>query len=157
MSYPTEEQMINKLAEYAATIDGINNAYGYSQNPDLLTNAQLPAIMFYPMQGDYEEAAHFNMWKNLQRIRGSLFVVPRMAMGGKLRYIENEVIPFVSRFRQKFQEATVYEGLLSIGVQRARLRQSQYGSGGLYLTHSGNEYVGCIFDWEFVWTQAGGA
>lgn len=150
-----EENIINKLATYWASITGITTAPGFAQNPDNIPAGMLPLVITYPMQADYEQAAHYNVWKNLVRIRSSLYVVPRMSKGGKLKFVENAALGFPQLIRQKFQSATVINDFLSLGLQKAFLKTIVYGAGGMYLTHNDIEYVGFIVDFDFQWTAGG--
>jgi len=145
----TEEQIINKLATHARTIDGVRMAYGFAQNPDGLTPANLPAFVFFPAESTHESKAHFNVWTNTFNITGLLFVISRMDKGGTLRYIENDAIPFMQKIRAKFQEQSVYEDLLSLGLQKAPLVNLRYGAGGNLLTYNSTPYVGIICQWQF--------
>ena len=150
-----EENIINKLATHWGAIEGIKNAYGFARNPDNIPSGDVPCVLTYPMQSDYDLAAHHNVWKNIVRMRSSLYVVPRLAKGGKLKFVENAALVFPQRIREKFQSDTVIRDFLSLGLQRADLKSIQYGAGGLYLTHMDIEYVGFIVDFDFQWTAGG--
>ena len=147
-SLVTEEQIINKLAVHCRTIDGVKNAYGFAQNPDQLPTGIIPAIIFYPAEGEQERKAHYNRWTNTYNISGFLFVVQRMGLGGTLKYIENAALPFPQRFRAKFQTASVYEDFLSLGLQVADFTRYQYGA-DQRLLYQDIQYVGYIFQWIF--------
>lgn len=147
-SIVTEEQIINKLAEHAGTIEGVRNSYSFAQNPDGLVAANVPAFVFFPAEAQMQERGHFNFWTNTYNITGILFVISRMDKGGNLRFIENDAIPFMQRIRAKFQDRTVYEDLLSLGLQKATLTNLRYGAGGALLTYNSTPYVGIICQWE---------
>jgi hypothetical protein len=152
----TEEMIINKLATHVGAISGIQNAYTFGNNPDSLPNSSIPAQVFYPMQSDYTEGGHHNIWSNTVRIRGSLFVVSRTAKGGKMSFLENDALVFPQLFRQKFQTSTVINDFLGLGMQRFLMESIKYGAGGLFLTYMGKEYIGFVIDWLCFW-KAGGA
>lgn len=150
-SLVTEEQIINKLATHSGAIDGVKNAYGFAAIPNGLIRDQLPAIVFWPSGGSMARKAHYNRWTNEVEISGVLFVEPRMSKAGTLKYLENTVMPYAQKFRQKFQTASVYSDLLSLGCQVADLESYQYGSGGLLLFND-IEYIGFVFTWRFKFT-----
>jgi hypothetical protein len=150
-----EERIIDKLAYYWGKVPGIKKAYGYAQNPDNIPSGDLPVVLSYPMQADYDVVGHHNVWQNLVRIRSSLYVVPRLAKGGKIRFIENQALPFPGRMRTMFQTKSVIQDLLSLGLQKAFIVQANYGAGGMYLTHMDIEYVGFTIDFQFQWTKSG--
>jgi len=150
-----EENIINRLAVHWAAIEGIITAPGFAQNPDNIPPSMLPLAITYPMQADYAPVAHHNIWENVVRIRSSLYIVPRMAKGGKLKFVENAALVFPQRIRQKFQSATVINNLLALGLQKAFLQTITYGAGGVYLTHMDIEYVGFVVDFNFQWRAAG--
>lgn len=147
-----EERIIDKLAIHVGAITGIKNAYGFAKNPDSMPIATLPAMVFYPSQGQQDLKAHPNRWINTIYITGLLFVAPRMAQGGTLKYLENAVLPFPGRFREKFQTYDVYKDLLSLGVQTAKFVRWDYGAGEL-LHYMGVDYIGLICQWEFTGTN----
>jgi hypothetical protein len=144
----TEEQLINQLAAHCREIDGIKNAYGFASNPDELPVGVLPAILFYPRMGEQERKAHPNRWTNSITIDGLLFVTQRMQFGGNMRFIENAVLPFAQRFRQKFQEYDTINAYQQIGAQVADFKRYAYTSGGL-LMYMDIQYVGYVLTWEF--------
>ena len=145
----TEEQLINRLATDFAAIDGITATYGFAQNPDTLTAAQLPAVLFVPGGFESDLHAHHNFYKNEIEIVAVLFVVARQSAGGKLRYIENRAIPFLGKIRTKFQTQSVVKALLSIGLTKAFPFSGTYGAGGTFLTHNGIEYIGVVTRFSF--------
>jgi hypothetical protein len=143
-----EQRIIDKLATHCRTIDGIRNAYGFAQNPDSIGTGVIPAVVFYPSEGTQDTKAHPNRWENVINITGLLFVAQRMSQGGTLKYLENAVLPFPGKFREKFQERAVMEDLLSLGAQRAVFGSWNYGAGGL-LNWQGIDYTGLVLQWEF--------
>lgn len=149
----TDEAIINQLATEASPITGINNAYGFSENPDNFANEMLPALLFWPNRFTAEEKAHHNIWTNEYQINGILLVSPRMSGGGTLKFLENRALVFPQLFRQRFQNAAVVTNLLNLGLQRAGLREMRYGAGGQLLTYAGIEYIGFVCEWTFKETR----
>ncbi len=149
MASLTEEAIINKLADHVNAIVGIEKAYGFAQNPDNLSSAQLPAMMFFS-NFTSGQRAHHNMWGNSFTVQGILFVVERGARGATLNFLENAAIPFGMKVRQKFQDSTVIQNMLSLGVATTKtfLVSGNYGTHPL-LNHGGIEYIGWVFTWEF--------
>lgn len=150
----TEASIINKLQEHFESIQGMTAAFKFAENPDGLSVAQLPATVFYLPSVESELAAHHNQWKNAFNVRAITFVIPRMAQGGRLKYIENDVIPFGAKIREKFQTRSVVNDLLSLGLTQAFLRRTTYGVGGgagvgQLLVYNQVPYVGWISDFTF--------
>ena len=140
---------INQIALHERSIVGIKQSYDFNQNPDALRN--LPEVMHLPVPFECSLLAHHNVWQNAFTIRSVLFVIPREAAGGKLRFIENVTMPFGNLWRAKFQDDTVIRDLLSTAqATRAFLKRGSYGAGGLELTFGATEYLGWVFDFSFV-------
>jgi hypothetical protein len=146
-----EENLIDELASQFRQISGIKNAYDFAANPDTLTNAQLPAVLFMPTEFDSGLRAHHNRHRNQVEITAVLFVTPRESMGGSLKFIENAAIPYLSKIRQHFQTKSVIQSLFRVGnLTEVTSFSGTYGAGGLFLTHNGVEYLGCILRWQFI-------
>jgi hypothetical protein len=146
-----EENLIDQLATEVEAIDGIESTYGFAQNPDTLSNAQLPAALFLPIKFNAELKAHHNHHRNEIQITCVLFVAQRQTAGAKLKYLENRAIPFLSKFRARFQTEAVIQRLLAVGnLTTVTTFSGTYGAGGTYLTHNGIEHIGCIFTWTFI-------
>lgn len=145
-----EETLINKIAEYERSIPGVKNSYGYSQNPDNIVNASLPAVLHYIPEFISERKASFNVWKNELVILSLVFVMPREAQGGKLKFVENAAIPFGRKWRDKFQEEATIRGILgSQGAQIGFLEGGRYGVGGFdtntpELMYGETAYIGWV-------------
>ena len=148
MTTEIEEQFITKLQTHYATIEGINTAYGYANNPDTITNAVLPAVVFFPQNFAAERKTHRGLFLNTILIKAIVLVVPRTSAGAKLRYVENLVIPFLGRVRRKFQTVSVVDDLLSTAATSAWITRGQYSAGGI-LSWNSVDFVGCWFDHEF--------
>lgn len=144
----TEKDIINKLAEQVAEIEGIQNAYPFAENPASMQDSMMPAVVFYPRRSRHQRKGHHNVWTNTIEIRGLLFVTKRMTAAGDIKIIENRALIFPQRFRQKFQTDSVIRDLLNLGVQKADFVECSYGSGGP-LTYMGTEYIGFVLEWEF--------
>ena len=155
MASATELNLINKIADLEREIVGVKNSYTAYANPDSLNPADLPCVLHVPSEFRSELAAHHGAWKNTIRITSVLFVKARSQMGGKLAFLENEAQPFLYKFRVKMQDNTSVRALLTAGVatQKAGLISGRYGAGGPMLTHNGIEYLGCIFEYEFIETN----
>jgi hypothetical protein len=147
-SLVTEEQLINLLARHMSEVDGIRNAYAFARNPDALPVDMLPATVFFPSMGTQSRKAHFNRWTNIIEITGLLMVTTRMQKGGTIKYIDNTVLPFPQKIRQKFQTASVIQEYLALGCQVADFKSWRYTSGGLLL-YMDVQYVGLVLQWEF--------
>lgn len=148
-SQVTEEQIIDKLAIHMATVSGIVTTYGFAQNPDQLHTGQLPASLFYPVSGEQSPLAHHNRWRNIINIRGMVYVTQRASAGNTLRVLENRALVFPQRLRSKFQEESVINDLLSLGLYEAYFTMWRYGAGGEFLTYANTEYIGFVLDWVF--------
>lgn len=155
----TDEMLINKLASIERGISGVKKAYDFAENPDNLTNQVLPAALHYPIGFDSEQAAHFNVWRNALQMRTVLFVAPRQDKGGTLKFLENDAMPFLYKWRKEFQLETNVRDLLSLGLVKAFISRGRYGAGnaasaaGQALIFNGIPYIGCIFDFDFVEKQ----
>ena len=147
----SESELINRIAAHEEAISGIKRSYLAYENPDSLTHAQLPCVLHYPPSFRSELVAHHNRWKNTIDVMSILFVRERQARGGRLKFLENESMPFLNLWREKFQTASVIEDLLSTGcLSQFFLTQGTYGAGGALLTHNGIEYIGCTFKYVAV-------
>lgn len=144
-----DADVINKLAGHFEAIPAIKTAYGFAQNPDSISQSSLPCVMFYVPRFTNEPKAHYNIWKTTLNVRAILFVAPREGRGGRLKFLENSAIPFGGLVREKFNNATVINDLLTVGsagTVSAWLTSGQYGAGMPELTHNGVPYIGWIFD-----------
>jgi hypothetical protein len=159
-----EQTLINQLAMEFESIDGITTTFGFTKNPDMLSESQLPAVVFVPVESDSLHKIHHNVHQNKIEIAGILFVKPR---GNKLRFLENTAMPFLYKVRNKFQQSTVINRLLDLGLVQAELISGKYTAGGLFLTYNNIPYIGIIFRWAFKeirkknlwivgWSQVGG-
>ena len=145
-----EENAINLIATQEASIAGVNTSFPYAQNPDSLNNVLPAVIHFIPSFTSTPRGFH-NLWANSLVFNSVVFVIPRDAGGGKLRYIENAAIPFGQKWRDKFQDDTVITNLLSsLAGVKVFLTGGQYGAGGNLLTYAATEYCGWIMTWEIV-------
>lgn len=146
-----EQALINQLADEFRSIAGIENAFDFATNPDNLTDAMLPAVAFVPTTFNASLMGHHGVHRNEIEIVAVLFVATRQSSGGKLKYIENRAMPFMSKVRDKFQDDNVTQRLLALGnLTRATEFTGAYGAGGTLLTFNGIEYIGCIFRWTFI-------
>ena len=151
MARASEQAIINELATQFESISGIKNAFPFASNPDTLTNSQLPAVIFFPAQFESRLAAHHNRHRNEFEVVAVLFVATRQDRGGRLKYLENEAIPFLGKVREHFQQASVVESLLQTGgMTNVTLFTGTYGVGGNLLTHNDIPYIGVIFRWTLV-------
>lgn len=148
MANVTEEEIINKLAEHEKAISGIKESYGYAQNPDNISG-KTPCVLHYIPEFNTDLYAHHNVHMNEWQVGSVLFANARESMGGRLGYLENSVIPFMYKWRVKFQTDSVIRDILSLGLTRAYTMRSQYGVGGTLLTHNNIEYIGIIFTFTF--------
>lgn len=150
----TEEQIINRIAYWERTIPGIKESYGAFQNPANVTTAIAPCVLHYPPSFSVLEKnpkASFNRWGNTIYMRSILLVAPRTSRGANLSYLENEAMPFLQRWRLKFQSAEAINDLLSItgNLTRAYMVDGSYGVGGQLLTINNAPWIGCVFNFEF--------
>ncbi len=148
MANVTEEELINKVAEHERAITGIKESYGYAQNPDSLSG-KTPCVLHYIPEFNTDLYAHHNVHRNDWQIGSILFVHARESMAGRLAYLENSTIPFMYKWRVKFQTDTVIRDFLGLGLNRAYTLRGQYGVGGTLLTHNDIEYIGLIFTFTF--------
>ena len=146
-----EETVINQIAAQERAIAGIKNSYAYATNPDTLPSQELPAVIHFSPTFSCDLRANFNVWKNDIGLRSVLFVSPRADSGGKLKYVENAAIPFGQKWRDRFQDGTVINSLMTniVGV-KIFLAGGDYGAGGNLLTFGGTEYIGWVFKWTIV-------
>jgi hypothetical protein len=163
MATITEQALINQLATEFESIDGITTTFGFAQNPGVLSNTQLPAVVFVPIQTESAPLEFHNAHSNDIKIAGVLFVSPRE---NKLKFLDNDAMPFLFKVRNHFQQSAVISRLLDTGLTQAMLVDGRYSAGGILLTY-GIEYIGLIFHWEFKergkknpwiveWSQIGG-
>ena len=147
----TEEALINKIAYWERSIVGISNSYDAFKNPTNITTGLAPLVLHYPPSFRSEPKAHFNKWINELQIRSTLLVKPRSNMGANLNFLENEAMPFLQKWRLKFQDATVVNDMLGIAptLTRAFISSGDYGVGGNLLTIGGVEWIGAIFTFTF--------
>lgn len=150
MATVKEQVIINTLADEFRNVEGIKNAYNFAENPDTLSNSQLPAVMFYPEQFTAQQKAHHNVHQNEIAVAAILFVAPRLDMGGRLKFLENAAMPYMYKTRSHFQTAPVIQSLLALGMTQATISQGMYGAGGPLLTHNGIQYIGIVFRWTFI-------
>jgi hypothetical protein len=148
MSNINEVDLINRIAYWESQIEGIQNSYSFAQNPDNLLTAQAPAVLHMPASFTSQPKAHHNRWQNIVTITSHLFVLPRETKGGTIRFLENDAMPYLQRWRNKFQSAEVIRDLLSLGPQSAWLTDGNYGVGGT-LTINGKPWIGCTFTFRF--------
>jgi len=144
-----EQDIINRLATDFATIDGIKTTYGFAQIPDTLTNAQLPAVVFFPDAFESDLYAHHNFHKNVIGITAIVFVATRQTSGGSIKFLENRTMPFLGKIRTTFQTESVIKALLALGLVKAYTFSGNYGAGGTLLTFNGVEYIGVIIKFSF--------
>ena len=151
MSRASEQGIINQMATEFAAIDGIKNAFGFADNPDTLTNSQLPAVLFFPASFESSLRAHHNRNRNIFEFVAVLFVTPRQDRGGHLKFLENAAMPFLGKVRTRFQTEAVIQRLLQTGnMTSVNTFTGTYGVGGQLLTFNGIEHIGCIFRWNLV-------
>ena len=145
-----EATAINAIATQEASIAGVTASFPYAQNPDSLNNVLPAVIHFIPSFTSTQRGFH-NLWANSLVFQSVVFVIPRDAGGGKLRYIENAAIPFGQKWRDKFQDDTVITNLLSsLAGVKVFLTGGAYGAGGPLLTFGGIEMCGWIMTFECV-------
>lgn len=145
-----EENAINLIAAQERSIQGINSSFPYAENPDALQTGMLPAVVHFIPSFTSTPRAFHNVWANTLVFNSVLFVIPRDAGGGKLRYIENAAIPFGQKWRDKFQDDTVITNLLSsLAGVKVFLTGGTYGVGPL-LDFAGISFIGWVFSWEVV-------
>lgn len=147
-SYINEQQLINRIAHWERQIEGVQNSYGFAQNPDNIVTAQAPAVLHMPASFTSQPKAHHNRWQNIITITSHLFVLPRETKGGTLRFLENDAMPYLQRWRTQFQNETVIKDLLSLGAQTGWLTNGTYGAGGT-LNINGKDWLGCTFTFQF--------
>ena len=141
----------NQLAAQERAIAGMRNSFDYARNPDSLTANMLPAAIHFIPSFVAEERGHHNVWRNTLTLQSVLFVVPRESQGGKLRFIENEAIPYGQKWRDRFQTESVIAGLLeNTAATRFFLIGGDYGAGPPLLEYAGIPYIGWIFNFTVV-------
>lgn len=147
----TEELIVNKIAQWERSIEGIKNSYSYSQNPDNLSVSQLPAVLHFIPQVNIKHKGSYNRWQNDFTLMSCVCVLPRQTKGGTLKFLENSAIQLMPKFRMKFQTDTVVNDILGLanGTVRGFLTQIQYGAGIPMLTINSVEYIGIVCSYEF--------
>ena len=141
----TEENALNLIAAQERSIAGVKNSYDYAKNPDVLN--EYPSVIHYVPRFTSAPLAHYNVWNNTLTFMSILFVCPREAQGGKLKFVENEAIPYGAKWRAKFQDSTVITNLLSqMGAKEFFLESGDYGVGGL-ISFANVSYIGWTFQW----------
>ena len=150
MAVLAEETITNQLASLERSIAGVKNSYSYSQNPDALSTAMLPAVIHYIPSFESNLKAHHNVWNNQFVVRSILFVASRQSSGGQLKFLENQAIPFGAKWRDKFQAdanlTTLFANLP--GTVKVYLKSGNYGAGGDLLTYASVEFLGWYFDFD---------
>src|SRR3990167_135000 len=147
-----EETAINQLAALERSIVGVKNSYNYSANPDVLAEAQLPAVLHIIPSFTSELSGHHNRWRNTLKVLSILFVKPRLSKGGQLKFLENDVIPFGEKWRTKFQTDANIKTLfaqLSNSTQ-VYLAEGEYGAGPPMLQFACVDYFGWVFTFQIV-------
>lgn len=149
----TEEALINKIAYWERTIDGVRNSYDAFANPNNITTAVAPCVLHFPpsFTTGGNPKAHYNRWQNEISIKSVLLVAPRASRGANLSYLENLAMPFLQRWRLKFQTASVISDILEVApnITTGFLQQGSYGVGGQLLTINNVPWIGCLFDFTF--------
>lgn len=150
----TEEALINRIAKWERSIDGVTNSYDAFQNPNNVVTGIAPCVLHFPPNFTTEPKAHFNRWSNSINITSVLLVAPRASKGANLSYLENAAMPFLQRWRLKFQTAEVINDMLSVApnITIAFLESGNYGVGGQLLTINNVPWIGCIFNFRFAET-----
>ena len=145
----SEATIINQIALYERSISGVKNSYDFAKNPDNLTSAMLPAVLHYIPNFTAKPLAHFNVWDNVINARSILCVAPRQSQGGRLTYLENDAMPYLGKWREKFQDSTVITSILAAtGTRICWLDSGNYGAGGI-LTVGSIEFIGAVFSFTF--------
>ena len=148
----SEEAVINQLAIYERSIDGVRNSANYASNPDSLTIAQLPYCLHYIPEFTMEANRHYLGFKTTLSVRSILLVVPRETKAGQLKFLENSVIPFGRKWRDKFSDSTVVNAIsAATGGIKVWLTKGNYGAGdGDNLLSFGlTNYLGWVMEWVF--------
>lgn len=146
-----EEDLINVIAKWERSIIGVEHSYDFAKNENNINTGKAPCVLHYPPVFKSKPQAHHNRWNNSITVRSSLLVAPRASRGANLSYLENEAMPFLQKWRLKFQQADVINDMLgaSPSVTRAFLASGSYGVGGELLTINNTPWIGCIFNFEF--------
>ncbi len=146
-----EEDLVNIIAKWERSIDGVVNSYDFAKNETNIITAKAPCVLHYPPLFKSSPHAHYNKWNNSITIRSTLLVAPRASRGANLSYLENEAMPFLQKWRLKFQQADVIKDMLAVSpsISRAFLVDGSYGVGGELLTIKNTPWIGCIFNFEF--------
>ncbi len=147
----TEEALINVIAKWERSIDGVKDSFDAFKNPNNVTTAIAPCVLHFPPSFSSVPTAHHNRWKNTMGIKSVLLVAPRASKGANLSYLENMAMPFLQRWRLKFQTASVITDVLSVSpnITEGFLVAGSYGVGGQLLTINNVPWIGCLFDFTF--------
>ena len=125
-----EGTIIDTIAQYERSIEGIRNSYGFSQNPDSLTTAQLPAVLHYSPEFTMEWNRSYLGFKSSIAITSIVLVVPRETKAGQLKFLENTAIPYGRKWRDKFSDSAVINAIASAtGGIKVWLTKGNYGAG----------------------------
>lgn len=145
-----EETIVDQIASQERAIAGIRNSYGFADNPEVIQHASLPAVVHYIPSFDMSPRGHYNAWNDVVTVRSLLLVSPREDKGGKLKFLENDAIPYGRKWRDRFQIDTVIRDLLATtSATKAFLASGEYGAGGRELTYNGVEFIGWVFTFVF--------
>jgi len=147
----TEEALINRIAKWERSIDGVKDSFDAFQNPNNIITGIAPCVLHFPPSFSSGLAAHHTRWSNNLYIQSILLVAPRASRGANLSYLENMAMPFLQRWRLKFQSEQVILDMLSVAPNTSRgfLVGGSYGVGGQLLTINNVPWIGCIFDFTF--------
>lgn len=145
-----ELTVINEIAAQERSISGIKNAFDYAKNPDALRAVDLPAVIHYIPAFTTAPEGHYNLWVTRLVVKSILYFTPREAQGGKLKFLENDCIPYGQKWRTKFSDSTVISDLLAnTSSVKAFLSDGVYGAGGDDLTFGGVAFLGWVFQFTF--------
>lgn len=146
-----EEALINRIAKWERSIDGVRNSYDAYQNPNNVTTQVAPCVLHFPPGFSSGLTAHHNRWSNVIKINSVLLVAPRASKGANLSYLENAAMPFLQKWRRKFQTEEVILDMLSVApnTSKAFLASGYYGVGGNLLTINATAWIGCVFEFSF--------
>jgi len=148
----SESTIINQVAAIESGIAGIKQSYGFAQNPDNVVG-QMPCVLHYIPSVKITPRALHNVWANNLSLTSIICVMARQQQGGRLRYLENAVMPYMAAWRVAFQDNTNLTNLLaSTGSVKCWLTNLSYGAGGQLLNVGGTELIGIIA--SFIFTSA---
>ena len=147
----SEEALINRIAKWERSIVDVRNSYDAYQNPNNITNQVAPAVLHFPPGFTSGLHAHHNRWNNTIKINSVLLVAPRASKGANLSYLENAAMPFLEKWRRKFQTEEVVLDMLAVAPNTSRgfLTSGYYGVGGNLLTINATAWIGCVFEFTF--------